>query len=261
MNTSTSANTTLAPPATTLPTTVALRCAVAAEWTRLWSVRSTWWALLGALAIGVGMGATFGFDTQGDGVPVWVGGEFTTVVVQFPLLVMVLLQVTAEYATGAIRSSLQCVPRRGVLLTARTGVAVIVATVAGVLTILVTDLTAWLWVGGELMSVELAASLADVAVVIGAGGLITAGLATVLRSTAGTLTSVFLLMLVLPMILPEFGVAWLAAIGEHMPGMAIALLEAMQFEDGPGGIVVVLITWILGTTAAGAWLFARRDAT
>lgn len=251
---------TLAPPATSIPTLVVLRRATASEWSRLWSVRSTWWALLGSLGIAAVMGAAYGVDTAGDGNPVRFAGEFTIVVAQLPILVLVTLAVTADHATGTIRSSLQWVPRRGVLLLARTSVTTLVATVAGMLTALTADLTALLWVRSAPGAGELVASLTDVAVVVAVGALVTAGIATILRSTAGTLTSIFLLLLVLPMMLPEFGIDWLTAVGRRLPGMAIALLAAMEFDEPKGDIVAALAAWVVLTTVVATWLFTRRDA-
>ena len=58
------------------------------------------------------------------------------------------------------------------------------------------------------------------------------GIGTLLRSTAGALTSVFLLMLGLPVLLPGFTVRWLTAFAERLPGYATAaLLEAMEIKQ------------------------------
>lgn len=250
----------LQPSAPALSTVTLLRRSLAAEWFRLWTVRSTWWALLAAAGMAVVVAAGLGVDEGDDGVPVWVAGELAVVVAQLPLLVLVMLAVTSDHATGAIRSSLQWVPRRGILLTTRTVVAVSVATVAGLLVAVMADAVMWLWVR-EFEIVEVLASLGDLTVLLLTGAFVTVGLATVLRSSAGTLTSAFLLLLALPIMLPEFGVRWLAWVGRSLPGMALALLAS--FEGPPIGLrelAPTLAAWVVGATAVAGWLFVRRDA-
>lgn len=259
-------------PVREVPTPTILGRAVAAEWTRLWTVRSTWWALLGAaglmLLLGFAFGQDFGSDAAaaefgGGGVPVWIPGEIAIGVAQFALYVLVMLPVTAEYGTGAIRSTLQAVPRRGVLLLARTVVVTAVAAVAGVAFAAGAAGMALIGLGGyaEIVGGDVARSLGSVAVVVAVGSLITVGLGALLRSSAGTLTSVFLLMLVLPQLLPSLGIGWLATVGEHLPGYAaLSLLEAFGLQMSGVRATVVLVAWVVAAVGAGAWSLLRRDA-
>ena len=53
---------------------------------------------------------------------------------------------------------------------------------------------------------DAAESLGRIAAVLVAGGVLAVGVALLLRSTAGALATVFLLQLVLPAMLPSFGV-------------------------------------------------------
>lgn len=266
-----SAATTLRRSGTDVPTATALARAVASEWTRLWTVRSTWWALLGAAGMMLLLGFAFGQDAPpdpglpGGGMPfpLWVPGEIALAVGQFALYVVVMLAITAEYATGAIRSTLQGVPRRGLLLLARTAVVVAVATVSAVLLSAAAGAAAWIGLGGraEVVPGDIAHSLAMIAVVVICGSLFTVGLGALLRSSAGTLTSVFLLLLVLPNLLPGFGIGWLATIGEHLPGYAsLSLLQAFGIEQSAARASVVLAAWVGAALVAGAWSLMRRDA-
>ena len=241
-----------------------LRRAMAAEWVRLWSVRSTWWCLLAGAAIMLLMGGAAGADFAGDPTPVWVAGEFAIVPGQLAFQLLVVLAVTGEYTTGMIRSSLQWVPQRGLLFTARAIVTVGVATVAAVLVAVATNAVAWVFLGpdAEVVAGDVARSLAVIGLMAATGGLVSVGIGTLLRSTAGALTSVFLLMLGLPILLPSFGVTWLTWAAERLPGYATAaLLEAMEVEPlTTSTMVAVLVAWTFGTLAAGAWSLRRRDA-
>ena len=245
---------------------------VRAEWTRLWTVRTSWWCLL-ATAVGiVGMAALLGMDVASDeaaGVdrtepwpPVSVAGELALLVGQFGLYVLVLLAVTSEDGSGAITTSLQWTARRRTLLLTRTAVVTVTAVGLGLLLVLAGDLLAWTIAPVlELGAADLAASLARVGGVLAAGCLLAAGLGFLLRSTAGALASVFLLMLVLPLSLPAFGIGWLETVGTHLPGGAAVFLLGEELDGlTRTSAAVVLAAWAAAATAAGAVSFLRRDA-
>jgi hypothetical protein len=241
--------------------------AAAAEWLRLRTVRTTWWCLLAAAVTIVGIGATAAFDMseESDGVlagaPVTIAGQFGVLPGQFALLVLALLAVTQEYASGAIGPTLQWTPRRGVLLAARVTVAVVVATVAGVLLALVADVAAWLIAPEFTLSLaDLADSLGRIAAVLLAGGVLAVGIALLLRSAAGALATVFLLQLVLPFLLPAFGVAWMAELGELLPGSGAIWTLLGEPEMTAARATTLLVGWSAAAVAAGGWSLLRRDA-
>lgn len=238
--------------------------AVAAEWTRLWSVRSTWWSLLAGATIMLLMAIALGLDTAGDPpLPVWLAAELAIVPGQFAFLLIVILSVTAEYSNGAIRSSLQWVPRRGVLFFARSLVAVTVTTTAALVVSAATDLVAGVLMGDSALVVvdDIAASIGRIGLYVASASVFSIGLAWSTRNTAAALTAVFLLQLVLPVMLPSFGVDLLATIGENLPGYANAgLLEALGLDVATTAIVSVLGVWLAASVGAGAWSLMRRDA-
>lgn len=246
-----------------VPGTTVLRRALAAEWTRLWTVRSTWWSLVAGTAMMLFVGIGFGLDV-GAAAPVWVAGELGIVFAQFALFVPVMLAVTAEYSTGTIRSTLQAIPRRGVLALARSIVSVGVATVAGVVLALTADIASGVAMGpqAEVVVGDVAGSLAAVAMVVACGSLMTVAIGAALRSSAGTLVTMFMLWLVLPAMLPGFGVEWLATVGNHLPGTAgIVLLDALGDLAMSGvRVAFVLVTWVGLAVGAGLWSLLRRDA-
>lgn len=253
---------TLQPP-TAVGSGTGLRRAVAAEWTRLWTVRSTWWCLATALALLVLIGVGFGLDSVGVS-PVWVPGEIGIVFAQFPLVIPALLAVTSEYATGSIRTTLQAVPRRGVLALARGTVGVGFAAVGAVLVAATSGVVAWVLLGAqaEVVGAHWGTSLLAIAGVVAAFTLVTMGVGTVLRSSAGALTVAFMVQMVLPMLLPNLGVRWLALIGEHLPGYAmIALLDAFGMPPiSATRAVVILVVWAVVAAAVATWALLRRDA-
>ena len=253
------------------PAVVAGRVA-RAEWTRLRTVRTTWWCLLATAVTVVGMATLLGLDVAGDqaaGVertspwpPATLAGELALLVGQFGLLALVLLAVTSEHGTGSIATSLQWTARRRTLLLVRTAVATLTAVVAGVLLVATADVVAW--AVAPVLALEggdLAGSLLTVTGVLAGGSLLAAGLGFLLRSTAGALVGVFLLVLVLPVVLPAFGIDWLETVGAHLPGGATAHLLGQEVPQlSRTSAAVVLVAWSAAATAAGAASFLRRDA-
>lgn len=247
-------------------TATALRRATVAEWSRLWTLRSTWWALLAGAGIMLFVGAAAGSDAPGGGqaAPIWMPGQFALVPGQFAFLLVVLLAVGGEYTTGAIRSTLQWVPRRGVLLTARLVVPVVFAAACAVVLAAASDLVAWAFLGGaaEVVVADIVASLARIALVVAFGCVLTVGCSLLLRSTAGALTTIFLLVLVLPIALGNTTVPALVTISDHLPGRAIVSLVVVDETDlAASRIAVVMLAWAVAAMAAGGWSLLRRDAT
>ena len=256
-------------PGTSVPgnasTATVFRRAGAAEWTRLWTLRSTWWCLLVAAGLMLFVGGAMGSEnTDGERAPIWFAAQFAIVPGQFAFLLAVLLAVTGEYSTGAIRSSLQWVPRRGVLLAARLLVPVAFATTCAVVVSLASDMVAWAFLGqaAEVVAGDIAASLGRIALVISFGSVLAVGIGLLLRSTAGTLTAIFLLILALPIALGNTGVRALVALSDRLPGRAIVSLVVVdETELTSGAIATVMIAWTVAVVIAGGWSLIRRDTT
>lgn len=240
----------------------------AAEWSRLWTVKASWWFLAAAAAIMNGIALIAGFSAAGQPDPpagdaAWGVAPIVLLPAQFALLALALMAVTADYATGGIVPALQWTPRRGVLFLARTLVAAGSATCLGVLFALTASLGGYAAARPllELPLGEGLAMLVTVAGVLGGGTLLAVGLGFLLRSTAGTLISVFLLLLVLPALLPQPGYAWLTEVADALPGTAAIFL--LTDEPTARGLTVATSALTLAVWAAGAlllgWLRLVRD--
>ncbi|MGY1669593.1 hypothetical protein [Geodermatophilus sp. SYSU D00710] len=257
----------LAPGAGRVPARRVLARTCAAEWTRLWTVRTSWWFLLAAAVVLVGLGVVAGVEAAADpvpsgGDPVWPGVAAFVMPAQFALLGLALTAVTADHATGGIVPTLQWTPRRGLLLLARAGVAVGTATVAGVLLALASALAAHAAHPDLTLPVDQGLdAVGTIALVVAAGAALAVGLGALLRSTAGALVVVFLLVLVMPLVLPQFGQGWATALAEALPGSGAAFL---LFGGEPAGMtwtssVTVLLAWAAGALLLGWLRFARDD--
>jgi hypothetical protein len=100
-----------------------------------------------------------------------------------------------------------------------------------------------------------------VAFVFTVGAVLAVRLGFLLRNAAGALISVFLLMLVLPLLLPLFG-EWLEVVAEALPGSgAISLLIGQVPGMTTTRAMVVMLAWAVGALLLGGLRLMRDDAT
>lgn len=244
-------------------TTTLFRHAAAAEWARLLTVRSTWFTVLAAAGLMLFVGAAAGAGHDGpEAAPVWLAAQFAIVPAQFAFLLVVVLAATNEYSTGAIRSSLQWIPQRQVHFAARTLVPTAFVTGCAVLFAAASDLVAWGFLGAdaEVVVGDIAGSFGRIALVVAFGSALSAGLGLLLRSTAGALTMIFLLIFALPVTLGNIGIAWLTTISDHLPGRAIVSLVVVdEVELATSKVAIVMVVWAIAALLAGAWSVIWRD--
>jgi len=156
MATTTTPNT-LLPPLPPATGRAGLRGAIASEFTKIRSVRSTYWTLAALLIVSIGIGAaiTAGTAASFSHNPANKAGFDATQISliaffeigQLIIAVIAALAITAEYSTGMIRTSLTAQPRRGTVYAAK----VIVLTSLTLIVSLVTSFIAF-FVGQALLS-------------------------------------------------------------------------------------------------------------
>ncbi|XVQ13130.1 hypothetical protein ACQP1W_11490 [Spirillospora sp. CA-255316] len=248
--------------------------AVAAEWTKAWTVRSTWWSLFGAAAL-MGLGtlqfsifavnANTNDDPSDDRGMVAVGSVAVQAVdvVQFAVIGLAMLLITAEYSGGAIRTTLQQVPRRGVMLLSKTAVAAVAGGAAGLVLAALGSAAAapllgeWADLGAAGWAGDVLAAGAYLSVI----SVFALGAGTVLRSAAGTLIVVFLVVTLLPALLQASDIAAIERITHYLPGVAGAAFMRGESEEYPPLVgLVVVAAWAAAAVAAGYATLRRRDA-
>jgi ABC-2 type transport system permease protein len=218
----------------------------------------------------VGLGAVAGFDTAAEPVPpvgeaAWQVARVAALPALFALLTLAVTAVTADYATAGIVPTLQWTPRRSVLLASRTLVVVATATAVAAVLALACGLTAYATAASTLtLEVEVGLDvLGAVAVVVATGTALGVGLGLLLRSTAGALVSVFLLVLVLPVMLPQLGYDWAVEVAERLPGTG-ALFLLLGEPQGRGltelTAGLTMLGWAAGALLLGGLRLVRDDA-
>jgi ABC-2 type transport system permease protein len=260
--------------------------AFASEWLKLRSARSTWYILAAVAAFVVLLaGFTFYVGSLWDGLP--SEGQATLraaqperiilMPVQICMAVLGVLAFTSEYATGMIRTSFTALPRRITVPAAKAAVVAAFALVVGQVSVFGTFLVGRAIIGDRPiqnfaapLSEELPKMLATgLSVVVLA--LIGLGLGAVLRSTAGAITSVVVVLFIVPRFAISLPDPWNARIGSvlledltnQLAGevpVAVGLGKAgAGIGLSPPAALAVMILYVVVALGSAALVLSRRD--
>jgi ABC-2 type transport system permease protein len=235
---------------------------LAAEWTKLRSVRSTYGSLLAAVAVTVGIAALAAWaittDDQPNPAPATQLAAVGASVGQFGLVALAALAITGEFATGSIRTTLAATPARWAVLTAKAAVVGAVTFPAGLVATALATLTASaiLGIGTEGVLAVSARS----AVALALTSLLVVGLGAVLRSAAGTITTAVAVLFAPPILGALVSNEVVAAVLDYLPaGLTTVLVSGTGERYGPEVAALLLGVWAVGVLAAGAITLYRRD--
>ncbi len=249
------------------------------EWTRLRTVRSTYWTLLGAALTMVGLAAIICSVeiAQFDKLTAAEKATFNPVTIslagaglaQLAVGVLGVLIITNEYASGMIRTTFAATPQRVAVLAAK-------ATVFAVVTFIVTTFAAFaaFFVGQAILSskdlgVSVGApgavrSIVGTGLYLGVLGLLALGLGTLLRKTAGAIAALFAILLIVPVIVSLLPSS-VNGIQKYLPsnaGQEIVFGSGQSTGDvlSPWVGFGVFCLYALVTLAIAAAVLVRRDA-
>lgn len=255
---------------------------MAAEWTKIRSVRSTVWTLLLFVIITIGLTALFSWLTASNWNGPRAAPRDATILSdpvgfifgagiglgQLTICVLGVLVITTEYSTGVIRASLLAVPRRYPMLAAK-------LVVFGALTLVLAEIVAFgsFLVGSAIFHSRVPVSLSDAGVLratLGAGfyltvlGIFAVAVGAIVRHTAAGISIVIGVVLVLPILAGLLPGSWGAHINAYLPQQAGSLIYAVH--QGSGQLLSawegfgVLCIWTALLLAAATYLLNRRDA-
>jgi ABC-type transport system involved in multi-copper enzyme maturation permease subunit len=178
------------------------------------------------------------------------------------------LVLSAEYSTGTIRATFSASPQRVTVLAVKTAVFAVVAFLVSLVTCLASFWTAQAIYAGKHLGTTLGAP-GVARVVIGGAlyltvvGLLGIGLAATLRHTAGTISTVFGLLLVLPILANFLPSDWQADISKYLPsnaGSGIFQLHQESGSLGPWTGFALFCGYALLALITGALVLRARDA-
>ena len=178
------------------------------------------------------------------------------------------LVLSAEYSTGTIRATLSATPQRIPMLAVKTAVFSLVAFVVALPTCLASFLLAQSIYAQHDVQTTLGAP-GVLRVVFGGAlyltvvGVLGIGLAALLRHTAAAISTLFGLLLVLPILARFLPSDWAANVDKYLPSTAGSGIFALHQESGslaPWTGFALFTGYALVTLVAGAVVLARKDA-
>jgi ABC-type transport system involved in multi-copper enzyme maturation permease subunit len=250
--------------------------ALRSEFTKIRSVRSTYWTLLAMFVVTVGFGALAStgaahgphgpfFDpTRQSLAGLYIG--------QLIIGVLGVLVISSEYSTGMIRTTLTTNPHRGVMIAAKG----VVFTVVALVTSLVTSFAAF-FVGQALMSSDhisttigspnVLRAVIGGALFLTACGVLAFGLGLLIRHTAGGIGAMTGLLFVVTILVNFLPQSWQDHVDKWVPALAGGQLWMTGPRPpgatpmfGPWTSFAILCGYAAVAVAAGVILFRKRDA-
>ncbi len=260
------------------PERLRMRNVLASEWTKLRSVRSTWWTIASTFAIMIGFGAllSLAYSSRADHLDLGDRLSFDPTahsfrgifLAQLAIGVLGVLAITNEYATGMIRNTFGAVPQRSAVLAAKLAVFGAVALIVGEVASFIT-----FFVGQSILGQKhLGAGIGDPHVlraVLGSGvylagiGIMGLGLGALLRRTAGAISTLVGLVLVLPILAEALPSPWNTDVQKLLPGAAGEALTAVRHTSdslGAGAGLALFVAYVAAILVAAFVTLERRDA-
>ena len=262
---------------------------IRSEWIKLRTLRSTFWTLISAVVLVVGIATLVASAipdkaalvdrvsaAQRAAVEAQAANFATTAAtagLTFASLIIAVLGVlviSGEFSTGMIRSSFTAVPRRFPVFAAKTLVLFVVAFVVGLISfaaswaVAVPILTSKGYTG-DLFSADTLWAILGAGAYLGLVAVFALGVGAILKSTAGGIAGALGVLLVLPIIAGLVSgltrTQWVADAehylisnaGSGMAGVTNGTLE-------PWANVVTVLVWAIVAFVAGSLLLQRRDA-
>jgi hypothetical protein len=255
---------------------------LATEWTKIRSVRSTVWTLIIFVVVSLGLTGLFTWLTihalnsgQAERRSSAIATDPVSFILgtglglgQLAICVLGVLVITSEYSSGTIRASLLAVPKRIPMLIAKGVVFSMIVFVIG-------EAVAFgsFFIGAAIIHSHFPVSLSQPGVtraVIGSGlyltvlGLFALAIGSLIRHTAGAITTVIGLVLVIFPLTGLLPSSWGAHIHAYMPTIAGMLITADKQTSGqllsPWQGFGVFCAWTALLLIAGGYLLKRRDA-
>jgi ABC-2 type transport system permease protein len=247
------------------------------EWTKLRSVRSTYWTLAAVLlaTVGICVLACWSYVAHFPTDPSELVGFDSTLfslnglyLAQLAIGTLGVLAITGEYATGMIRTTMAAVPQRRVLLAAKAVVFTAVALAVGEIASFAAFLIGQAILGTKGAGVSLTDSSA-LRAVVGGGlflavvGLLGLGLGAAIRHTAGATAALFGLLFLPSALVDLLPTAWRNDLIPYMPANAGSQIFTVFPNRGalaPWAGFGVFCAYAAAALAVAMITITRRDA-
>lgn len=251
---------------------------VKSEWIKFRSVRSSVMGFLvfAVLTIGLGVLITSAIRSHWDQTDTLRRAVFDpvstslagTLFAQFAVGALGILVITSEYSSGSIRTSLAAVPRRAHLVLAKLTVLLVSVVVVSEIVVVVAFTIGQSIYSGVVPTASLATS-GILRAVLFAGlyltllSLLGFGIGLLLRSTASSIISYTVLLLVAPLILFALPTSWQNDIGKYLPsnlGGSMMATSTPANSFGWATATLLLFVYVVIVITVGTVVMNRRDA-
>jgi ABC-2 type transport system permease protein len=248
--------------------------AVRSEFTKIFSVRSTYLTLLAMLVVTVGFGALASASAAHSGVGPGFDATRQSLtglyLSQLFIGALGVLVISSEFSSGMIRTTLSTMPRRGTMVAAKALVFAVVAFVVGLITCLASFFLGQALMaphGATLAHADVLRAVIGGALFLTACGLLAFGLGLLIRHTAGAICAVVALLFVATVLVNFFPVSMQDHVDKWMPAFAGGAIwstgpdrlgNVPMFSAWPG--FAVLCGYAAIALIAGVLTFRRRDA-
>jgi ABC-2 type transport system permease protein len=245
---------------------------LASEWTKVRSVRSTYWLLAVAAVTAIGGSVIVALSGRGSSKPAPLDPVASVFLawLEYPVLAVGILGVlgfTSEYTTGQIRTTLAAVPQRLAVFAAKAGITGAVALVFGEVLAFASFLLSEAILAGHHNAISLSrpgvpGELLAAGFSLFAIALIGVGLGAIIRNTAGAVAALPALIY-LPLVVLSLPHPFNDTIGRFTLLMAAYQLVSEHPHPGllsPPLSLAVVAAWPAAALLAGAVVIRRRDA-
>jgi hypothetical protein len=250
---------------------------VSSEWTKLRSVRSSFWSLLATLLliIGIGILVCVIFNVRWPHLNPRERAHFHPLqanlagvnFAQLAIGVLGVLVITAEYSTGMIRATFSAVPKRLPVLWAKTAVFAAVAFVLSLPAVFIVFFVGQSILSGQHINITIShpgvvRALVGAALYLMVMGVFGLGLGAIVRSTAGGISALAAIVFVLPPIIGLFPTSFANSVDPYLPsnaGGAVWTIHPDPNTLAPWAGFAVFCGYAVASILIAAILMGRRD--
>ena len=246
------------------------------EFTKIRSLRSTYYTLVAFFLAGVGFAIAAAWGNRANGGhplfdPTATSLRGAVYLGELIIVVIGALVITSEYGTRMISTSLTAMPRRGVLYAAKAVVLTCVTFTVALVTSLASFFVGQAVLGPDhggasIASPDALRSVLLATVFVTCCALLAFGLGAIIRYTAGAVTTLFGLVFLIPLLGQALPNNWFHDIARWLPGggalnpiIATQPAPGQSYLFGPYGELAVFAGYAAIALIAGFLLFRRRD--
>jgi ABC-2 type transport system permease protein len=251
---------------------------LAAEWIKLWSVRSTYLALLAvgvagpAISLGVAhAGATYLQSGQQMGrfeIDPMATSFRGIALAQLTMGVLGALCITSEFGSGLIRATFAATPRRGAVIAAKLVVIGTVALVFGQILVVgcflgTQAVLAPAQVGLSITAEGVPGALFGAGFYLAVVTLVGLGIGAIVRHTAAAIATIVAVFFLIPQVAGVLPRPWNIYVADLMPSTAAQQISTLSPNAdllSVGHAYAMLAGFAVLVPVAGALLLRRRDA-